>query len=136
MAGFDGGISVATVQGIKVDLPSFGVVRDTLRDQVDFTLNPYVNQVLDRCNVDPGVGTKNPSGIVAAFRDQYGLCLQDTVDRLLKFVSESNLLVDVATEILTRYSTVDQLAATSVQDITDMFTWAQDLQSNLADTGE
>ena len=118
---FEGdGLSAAVVHGIQVDLASFGTLRDTMSSEADYTLDPHVTNALQRYSGDPTLAPASPSANMGAFRDLYGQSLQDTLDRLLAFVSESSLLVDVATRILNEYTSVDQLAGASVQDITMM----------------
>ena len=122
------GIGAAIVPQIRVDLASFAILRDTMTTERDFTLRPNVSTTLDDYFRDPGLAADSPSMNMAAFREEYGPCLQDIVDRLNSFISESDLLASVASTILDRYRTVDQLRAASVQDVTDMMTSAQTAQ--------
>ena len=118
---FEGdGLSVAALQGIRVDLASFGTLRDTMSTETDYTLDPHVTNALQRYSGDPHLAPASPSANLGAFRGLYGHSLQDVLDRLLAFVTESSLLVDTATRILNSYTTVDQLVGASVQDISGM----------------
>jgi hypothetical protein len=121
-------IGVAFLPQIRVDLASFATLRDTMTSERDLTLRPNVSTTLDDYLRDPGLAAGGPSMNMAAFRDQYGPCLQDVLDRLNSFISESDLLVSAASTILHRYRTVDQLRAASVEDITDVLTEVQTRQ--------
>src|SRR5947207_6089181 len=76
------GIGAAVVPQIRVDLASFATLRDTMTTERDLTLRPNVSTTLDDYCQDPGLAAASPSMNMAAFRGQYGPCLQDVVDRL------------------------------------------------------
>ena len=120
---------------IDVDLASFGALREALARELQYSVGPWVSHLIDQYGVDVGLGTRNPSQNVRAFRDRYGDCLDDTVDRLHSYLRESSLLVDAAGAILARYRSVDELAGASVQDITQMLSLAQPIDGPEADLG-
>ncbi len=108
-------------QEIRADLRSLQQLTDQFSGEVSVNLRPAVLQLFDQYQLGGGFGVRSPSVDVHAVRSKYSDCLRETVDRLAKYVMESERLVDVATVILTRYQTADALASASIDDIRQAF---------------
>jgi len=123
------------MQGIHVDLAAFEAMRDALAKELQYNVAPSVSHLIDQYGFDMRIGTRNPSQNVRAFRDRYGDCLDDTLDRLHSYRRESDLLIEVASAILARYRSVDELAAATVEDITQMLSSAQPINGPEGELG-
>ena len=109
------------MQEIQVDLGSLRRLTDELSSEVSYNLRPSVSGLLDRFQDGVMFGATNPSVDLHAVKQKYHDCLQATVDRLAKYLTESGRMVDVANVILARYQTTDALASASLNDLRQAF---------------
>jgi hypothetical protein len=116
-----GGVTVPGWAGIEADLGSLRQLAGRIRAEVDATLRPRTQQAFPPLEAGASFGVASPSADLHAVREKYTDCLNSAVDQLVDQLDTSARLVDVVSEITSRYGSVDALASATMADLQDAF---------------
>ncbi len=110
-----------TWAGIEADLSSLRTLAVQMRTAVDAGLTPRTKQAFPPFESGAGFGTGSPSADLHAVREKYTDCLKAAVGQLIDQIDTSMRLVDVVTDITTRYGSADALASVTLNDLQQAF---------------
>jgi hypothetical protein len=88
-----------------------------LRGQVDASLRPGTQEAFEPLGPGAVFGVRSPSADLGGIRRKYTDCLKATVAQLVDQLETSVRLVDVVSEIIRQYGSVDGLASASLADL-------------------
>ena len=107
--------------GIEADLTSLRQLATQLRVELDASLRPRTQQAFSPMAAGAVFGLRSPSADLHAVREKYTDCLSATVNQLVDQIDTSARLVEVVSEIATRYGSVDALTSATLADLQAAF---------------
>jgi hypothetical protein len=103
--------------GVRAELTSLYELAVRLRGDVDAGLRPGTQKVFPVLGPGAVFGVRSPSADLGGIRRKYADCLTATVAQLVDQLETSVRLVDVVSEIVAQYGSVDGLASATLVDL-------------------
>jgi hypothetical protein len=103
--------------GVRADLTSLHQLAVQLQGEVDASLRPGTQETFVPLGPGAAFGVRSPSADLGGIRRKYTDCLTATVAQLVDQLETSVRLVDVVSEIVKQYGSVDGLASATLADL-------------------